>query len=442
MKRLLTTLFATTLLLGFTQPARADISPPHNPSGSSIETSEEITQVRMMDEVVVVTVLAQDPPQAHVTANFTMRNLGKETESMFVRFPLAQSDGWGNFPEIRNFGVKVNDKTVSYERVLNDVEEFSGEPSVWATFSVFFMPEEDVHIKVSYDLDGTGYDYETDTSFYYTLSTGAGWKDAIGSAEIILRLPYEANLYNVILNGEMKETAQFSGNEVHWAYTDFEPAIQDNLIFDIVRPLIWKQAVDSKNAVTNNPQDGEAWGQLGKAYKESLFASPKGYPRVDEVAPEIYTLSKEAYQNAVTLLPKDGLWHAGYAELLLDYTGWGGNGSEGDKDWQRGFQELNLAYQLAPNEPKVQELCEIYATPLSNGKYDFPSLTQTPEASESIPTLESPEAPATEAPQVKATTSPGTPAPTEPKPVPRSPICGGTALIPLLLGGIWWLRKR
>ena len=180
-------------------------------------------------------------------------------------------------------------------------------------------------ITVAYDLDGTSYDYETYTNFYYILQTGAGWKDTIGSGEIILRLPYDASPLNVILDdpqdtnrNSWQGAPQFNGREVYWTFTDLEPTASDNFTFDIVKPVVWRQVVTGLENTSQNSQDGEAWGFLGKAYKQALFASGKGYPRVDAAAVELYQFSKAAYEKAIKLKPEDGLWHAGYAELLLD----------------------------------------------------------------------------------------------------------------------------
>ena len=70
-------------------------------------------------------------------------------------------------------------------------------------------------------------------AFKYILETGAGWKDTIGSADLVVRLPYEANEYHVIFgsNTGFSETspgAAIVGNELRWHYEDLEPAWEDN----------------------------------------------------------------------------------------------------------------------------------------------------------------------------------------------------------------------
>ena len=91
-------LLALTLLLlalGI-HPASADVGPPSNPPGQNIEPGSTIpTDVRMVDERVVIDIHSPDEPSesewgdyARVTATFHMRNLGSQAEHMDVRFPL------------------------------------------------------------------------------------------------------------------------------------------------------------------------------------------------------------------------------------------------------------------------------------------------------------------------------------------------------------------
>ncbi|MBN1304124.1 MAG: hypothetical protein JXA13_06780 [Anaerolineales bacterium] len=439
MKKILAISIAGLLLFLFWLPAQADVAPPQKPSGSSLGSEDESTQVQMLAEEVTINVLASERPQAHVTANFTMRNTGSNTESMEVRFPLGQSDGWGEFPEIRNFGVKVNDKAVSYERKLQLDQAFSRETSYWAVFPVTFMPAEDVYIKVSYDLDGTGYEAESKTSFYYVLSTGAGWKGTIGSARISLSLPYEANPYNVILHEEFNDV-RFDGNEAQWLLDDFEPSRANDFIFPIVKPSVWQRLITEKERVAGNPKDGEAWGRLGKTYKEVCFASDKGYPRMDAASSELYELSKEAYSKSVALLPDDALWHAGYAELLLKYNLWNWNGEINTDDLTLGYRELEQAYELSPEDPFIIEQAQLFADEQDDGTFIFqnpnqaqpePAPTMLPQEETEAPAETSAPATAAEKPTKQANETGG-----------KAPMCGGAAfLFPFALA-VWLRLKR
>jgi tetratricopeptide (TPR) repeat protein len=448
MKRALSVFFLISLIaLTLSSPASADIAPPQQPPGFSPEPGTEVTPVRMLAETVTIDVLGVDPPRAHFSAEFTMRDLGSNAEDMTVRFPLSADTGWCTRIEIESVRIKVNDQNMAYKRTLTPgtLCGSDNESAPWAEFNVSFPPEEDVKISVSYDLDGTSYDYETYTDFYYTLSTGAGWNGTIGSGEIILRLPYDASPQNVILDdpqntnrSSWQTTPQLIGREVHWTFTELEPTPYDNITFDIVKPMVWKTVLIELENVTKDPQDGESWGFLGKAYKQALFASGKGYPRVDEGADELYQLSKDAYEQAIKLKPEDGLWHAGYAELLLDeyyWVSWYDRSYTADLDL--GLRELDLAVRLAPEATKVKELLEeyIYMFPdyivkQSDGSLDFISLTATPR---STPTM------ATSTPTATRTPRPATATPqAEPTSRSASPICGSAALILIPLALITW----
>ncbi len=210
--------------------ARADVAPPGHPPGSNPEPGTEGTQVRMMAETVLIDVLRnndiKDLGQAKVTADFTMRNLGTSAENMGVRFPISSSNGFGQVPEIKNLNVKVDDKTISTSRVMEQDPVWGSDPVPWAQFNVTFPPGQDVHIQVTYILDGTG-EYPF-VAYYYVLHTGAGWNGTIGSADLIVRLPYEANTSNVIFDEEIGWSSTtaggvIDGNQVKWHFDNLEP---------------------------------------------------------------------------------------------------------------------------------------------------------------------------------------------------------------------------
>jgi hypothetical protein len=445
-------IFATLISLSLPSIALADVAPPQQPPGFNPEPGAEGTQVRMLDEIVTIEVLGVDPPQAHFIAVFTMRNLGSDAEDMAVRFPLSADTGWCNRIEIENIRIKVQDQNTVYQRTLTP-ESLCGadaESAPWAEFSVNFPPGEDVKISVSYDLDGTSYDYETYTNFYYILATGAGWNGTIGSGEIILHLPYDASPQNVILDDPQNTSRsswqglpRFSGHEVHWTFTELEPTPNDNITFDIVKPMVWKTVLIELENVMKDPQDGEAWGFLGKAYKQALFASGKGYPRVDAGADELYQLSRDAYELSIQLKPEDGLWHAGYAELLLDEYYWVNYQDRSyTAELDLGLREFDLAVRLAPDASKVQELVEEYTYMFpdyivrqTDGSLDFVSLTATPQSPTEVVT------------PISTRMSPSTPVPATATPEDEQgegappPLCGGVGLLLVALALIHLSRR-
>jgi hypothetical protein len=346
----------------------------------------------MVTEKVVLEVLDDGKEQslgkAHVAADFVMRNLGSEGETMQVRFPISGNNGWGDYPEITGVIVKVDGKAVTTRIASYQEPNYFSELVPWIEFEVTFPPGVDVAINVAYDLQGSG--YYPYTAFYYLLETGTGWKDTIGKAEIILRLPYEASPLNVVEDfqigwAETNRGATFDGNEVHWVYEDFEPGpytVVQNMEFVLVAPGAWKKVLLAQNEVKVSPNDGEAWGRLAKVYKD-LYLQGRGY-RTDPGGVELYSLSVEAYEECLRLKPSDAQWHAGFADLLANRAYWDGWSSGPTQDAIRSLTEIHTALQIAPNDAKVKEIAEnIYwlfpdGMNLSDGGYDFPWLTQTP----------------------------------------------------------------
>ncbi|MEW6288036.1 MAG: hypothetical protein AB1509_17635, partial [Chloroflexota bacterium] len=312
---------------------------------------------------------------------------------------------------------------------------------------------QDVTIQVTYLIYGTG-EYPF-VSYSYIFHTGEGWKDTIGRADLIVRLPYEASPQNVILGettgwSETTPGGRMDGNEIRWRFDDFEPTRENDFEISLVMPSVWQKVLNERTNVAANPNDGEAWGRLGKLYKEAFFYR-RGF-RQDAGGEELYRLSVEAYEKAVALLPDDGLWHAGFADLLAVhayYVSW--EGGDATAEALRSMQEIHRALELAPNDPKVKEIAEkIYyffpdAVNLLESGYDFLWLTATPLPSPPTiaPTLEptaTPEAESTPIATVSAV--PTREASPNPTPVPSSagsPLCGSAVLIPLALV---WLRRR
>ncbi|HET9910234.1 MAG TPA: hypothetical protein VFQ13_00020 [Anaerolineales bacterium] len=459
------------VLLALPSNARADVAPPLYPPGSNPQPGVEVTQVRMVAETVIIEVLKDIEPRslgdAHVTADFTMHNLGTIDESMAARFPISVNDGRWEYPEINNLLIQVNGKQVQHRRVTypdyrysdDSVKKNNAEMLPWAEFDITFPAGQDVSIRVTYDLEGTGY-YPA-TVFYYVLETGASWKESIGSADIILRLPYEANPQNVMDQetgwGGTTPGGVFQGNEVRWHFEDLEPTGWEyNMEFALIAPSAWETVLSAQKQVAKYPNDGESWGMLAKAYKLA-FLSVKGY-REDEGGQQLYQLSLEAYEKCLSLKPNDAQWHAGFADLLAYRAMWDVMGGTTTPEAIRALNEIHTALELAPNDTVVQEIAYsmtslLYGGIIQNGdRYDFPWLTQTPTAlpptleviisTESAATL-----PATPAPtkehisQVEPTRAEAPEATPTSAPQRSSPICGSAAFLPLI-ALTWFAWKR
>jgi hypothetical protein len=459
------------VLLAFPLNVRADVAPPIYPPGSNPQPGTEVTQVRMAAETVLIDVQKDTTPQglgrARVTADFSMRNLGAADESIAVRFPISGNDGRGEYPEIGNLAITVDGQRVQYRRAnYPDLQHWNDEDVPWAEFDVTFPAGENVSIQVAYDLGGSG--YYPFSAFYYILETGAGWKDTIGSADVILRLPYEASPQNVILDLEIGWATTtpggvFQGNEVRWHFENFEPGQNQpvqNMEFALVAPSAWQTVLTARENVAKHPNDGEAWGVLAKAYKQAFLMS-KGY-REDAGGQELYRLSVEAYEKCLSLKPDDAQWHAGFADLLANRAMWDVWSLGTTPESIRALDEIHTALQLAPNDLVVREIAQNITYMLPDGMkqngngFDFPWLTQTPTALP--PTLAlvletSPAQTATEAAPIETTaasspadvaeTARANPTLTDADPVPQrsSPFCGSAAFVPLVLM-IWFVRKR
>ena len=438
-------LIFTLLLLPST--VHADMAPPAQPPGANPVPGSEGTQVRMLAETVMIDVQLEAPSsslgRAHVTADFTMHNTGSEVETMAARFPISASDGYYNYPELTDLNVKVDGKNVQTRRIQGEDPYYGSGQVPWAEFEVTFPPGQDIQVRVSYSVDGSGeYPY---IAFTYLLSTGAGWKDTIGSADLIVRFPYEANTQNVILDthtGWSLTTTggSFSGKEIRWHFDDLEPTREDNFEISLVMPSAWKKVLNERENVTNNPSDGEAWGRLGKIYKEIFFLR-KDYRR-DTGGLELYNLSVQAYEKAVSRLPNDALWHAGFADLLAAHACFASyENIDTSPEFIRGLQEIRTALTISPRDPKVLEIADnLYyffpdgAIKRDGDVFDFIWLTTTPTPQVPTATVEftpvqteSPPAPV----MPSLTPPPVAPTPNEPKPGSALPFCGGALLVPL-----------
>jgi hypothetical protein len=493
-------LMAATAILAacliWTQPARADVAPPDVPPGASLLPGSEGTHVQMLSETVLLDVLSNpagsSAGQARTTATFTMRNLGSQTETLAVRFPLTfwngTSDGFSNYPEIRDLKAYTNDKPAATRRVVepSPYDTWDGRAIPWAAFDVTFPPNQDVILKVVYTAEAQG-DFPQSSiklvAFRYVLETGSGWAGTIGQAEVIVRLPYPANVQNVMLSGQTGYSstspgAEIRGSEVRWTFRDFEPQAENNLEVTIVQPPHWLRILQERQNVQVNPRDGEAWGRLGKACKEALLF--RRDQRDDPGGEELYLEAKEAYRRSLDLLPDDALWHLGNGDLLWNHFlyrhYWTGSGPYDYSELEEALRSLKRALELQPDLERAQEMLDWIAsavpealTRLEDG-YDYLLLTATPAAPTSTAS-ETPVFTATLPPtavqsstiQPEFTATP-TPAPLEPSATPAavsqvSPIapensvpeeaapagrapCTAGALPLLPLGGLLIARRR
>lgn len=456
-------MLSSLLLVIPSRAARADIAPPGQPPGSNPGPADASTQVRMTAETVLIDVQRDVPAsslgRARVTADFTMRNMGSEPETMKVRFPISANNGAFGYPEIRDVAVLVNGKGARLQRTTGE-DPAGGSTSVpWIEFDVTFPTQRDIPVRVTYTLEAAG--ELPFIWFQYVLSTGAGWYGTIGSADIIVRLPYVANFQNVLIapaDGSIETTpgGTFVDKEARWQFRDFEPTMNGNFEVELVTPAAWENVLNEQENVARSPEDGEAWGRLGKLYKELAFsARGKGFRlwggRPDRGAQELYRLSVQAYEKAVELKPDDALWHAGFADLLAYHAYFGAfENQETEGEAIQSLKEIRRALALKRDDPQIQEIAaEIVAffpdgmMPHA-GTFEYPWLTATPQVTPSATVAASEsEAAATaihSGPASAPANASAVPARSSTPPASAAPICMG--VLPLAAVAAGWRRRR
>jgi len=466
MKRLVV-LAMLIVLLFMPSPVLADIAPPDQVPVSNPSPGGEGTQVRMMAETVTLDILAKYPSDvmglAKVKADFTMRNLGDKEEKMAVRYPIGASDGWGGMPTIKDLSVRVDGHLVSLRETSGPDPNWDSGVVPWIEFDVTFPVQQNVNIVVSYTAQAVGENQFI--WFNYVFSTGAGWKDTIGSVDLLVNFPYQVSELNVLQcnpdNPLCQHTGKLQGKQMTWHYEDLEPTAENNVTVTLVAPVEWQKVLNEKANIDKNPRDGEAWGRLGRAYKGLIFSSHgrRGFRmwelKNDAGAQELFRLSDEAYSRALELKPNDALWHAGYADLLGFYSYYASFEGINTIPLQvKAIQEIKRALELSPYDATVQEYALTISSLFPEGMiqgdgayFAYPWLTQTPVATPTdiipIPWTETPLPDPTQA-------AANTPIPTESNsvtpvgevtPVPVTtesgkkglPICGSVILAPMAL---------
>jgi len=321
-KRVLSLAAIAALLFSFIPAlvARADIAPPQQAPGSNIEPGIQ-TKVQMAAERVVIELLRvkgkgkDGLPLANVTAAFQMRNPGEADESMPVRFPLTDpsgfGDGFGGHPEIENFVVKVDGKTVPFRIVTTPNPQGADQkPIKWAEFDVTFPKGKDTNVEVSYVLQSTGFmPYGT---FKYILETGAGWDGPIGKAEFVLKLPYAASEENIV-TGQSTTGATFENGEARWTLENLEPTRADNFIVTVLAPVVWDRIQAARQATQDNPNSAQAWRDLAQAYLSAIYV--RYGPQIGQ---SYVPLVEEAYKKAQSLDDTSAQLRAELAQVLVD----------------------------------------------------------------------------------------------------------------------------
>jgi hypothetical protein len=302
MRRVFHFLAMIVIVLISYSPAEADAAPPRTAPGNGILPQGE-TRVQMLAEAVLIAIdpSGRDDAPVEITADFTMRNQGEAPEQMMVRFPLealdGMGDGWGMPARVSNFAAFVGGDPVP---VSNLEEPFAGGlPIAWAAFPVQFLPQTDTSIRVRYSTFLYGSENDL-ASVDYILETGAGWYGPIGSAVIVLRLPYAASASNVLsyYYPEKVNGPAFVGREARWDWIDFEPSRKDDLHPDLVWPSQWKKALALEASTGENPADEAAAIQLAETYR-TAGSERHGFC----ISDALFHLGRNAIEQALVARP-------------------------------------------------------------------------------------------------------------------------------------------
>ncbi len=320
--------------------------------------------------------------------------------------PSGMGDGFGNYPEIKGIQVRVNEKPVATSRITSpspNTWDKNAPPISWAAFNVSFPPGRKVNIIVQYNLQPTG--YFPVAEFVYILETGAGWFDSIGSADLILTLPYEVNSQNLVY-GDYNTTpgGQADGQQITWHYENLEPTRDDNLRLDLVAPEVWMNLLQARQSVQANSSDANAWQTLAQAAGDAaLDASGKGWLRSDPGGEALALESMRAYEQILALRPKNASLWVGYENLMLrilmqiDYPTLDKQPTAADVHVQQLVEAVNQALALDPRNEAVQSDAQWAASAYPeviqqnpDGSLSLigaaPAATETPPAPSPLPT--------------------------------------------------------
>jgi hypothetical protein len=351
----------------------------------------------MASERVVIEVQPAPSPDfaiGKVTADFNMRNTGSAPETMQVRFPLADPSGMGDrsgrFPEVVGFAVSAGGTSLPTTVITTTNPQGDGDPVRWAAFDVTFPPDQDLAINVTYSITSTG--YSPSARFAYVLETGAGWNGPIGSADVIVRLPYPATTDNVFQAEDLtRPGAQLVENEVRWHWDNLEPKSSDNVYLTTLVPQVWQRILDARTLIIDQAQYAPNYSALAEAYQAAIT---RRFP-IDEGDP-FAKLADETMRQATTLDPNSAPLRATHARLIWDQMAVMAGLTQDDPNLQRVLSELAVALAIEPQNAEAQALLAEIRTNVE-GDVTLPTvqLTPTPQAPSPVPPTTVPSTPTT-----------------------------------------------
>ncbi len=382
---------ATLLLAAICGAARADRGPGDSPAGGGIRP-EGNTHVRMESQRVEILIQPalgaddQDTGFALVTASFNLRNLGENTEQMWVKFALDDPGTAASGDELTGYQAWVNGETVPL-RYGTEAAVLDGDGTPldtrWAYFQATFPPGGPVSIQVSYFLPAARVE-DDQRAYRYVFATGQGWQGTIGRAEIAVLFPWEIPASAVL---STSGAGQFTGEQFVWDREDFEPGESDD--FSIVLtssldapgaydvPLVplasWDDLLAAQTAVEDAPGGWAGWLEYGDACHDLATRLASG-----SVSPVVRAYLSQlciaAYDRSADLYPGQRAPYIGIAGMLLL-----------EDDWEKQAETLasiRIAYEHALTLPisadpylagvEEQRLRTIYSALTANDRSGTP----------------------------------------------------------------------
>jgi len=362
---------SSMLFFCITSPVLADIAPPLQPPGGNPGSLEfKKTKVAMTYEAVffdvgTVSNLYYDDRDfqsvnAHVIALFLMKNQGETTEQLETIFPLSHPEGRGDgafgYPEVQNFNISINDTQAEW-RVRETPNQYDSDdpPVKWAAVDITYPPSEVVAVEVSYDVQSTG--YLPEASFYYVLSTGAGWYGPIEEANIFMAFPYEATEEFFLFgpHGKMGFEEKkgmgvtFEGNRAHWEFKDIEPKEGENWGVSIIEPETWQKILTLRKRIEEG--DIFAYSEITIMYEDIIFDH-----WVREGSEKFVLLNLEMYKHAIENEPQNDDVFAHYAQFIYNVA-YGPVKIPGvDVDLQDAYNAAETALAINPDNQQATQI--------------------------------------------------------------------------------------
>jgi|WetSurMetagenome_2_1015567.scaffolds.fasta_scaffold120901_1 hypothetical protein len=218
-------IFASLVSL-FCLESQADIAP--DPIRAKGITIKEQTEIIMTYEKIVVDLTLDS---SFVCCYFRLHNEGK-ARKIQIGYPNMSYYSNSDFRQFRfnpinvyENGEKINDVRFYKPDTLN-LRNNDNHNKPWYLWDTHFDENETRVIILSYSLPHGVIKNNLYYSFDYLLSSGAGWKGNIDTAEIVVNLK---NLDKNLILKTSPDNFTISGNQIVWKLYGFEPTSKDDI---------------------------------------------------------------------------------------------------------------------------------------------------------------------------------------------------------------------